>query len=91
MRKGMISYVTEGKDDVPQQDFHDLVKASVPPTISAVHVATSEDELMYGWWHLIARGMHHVSCAAAVYDPRAGFIRLAGRCGCVDERRRRWS
>ena len=68
MKKGMILYVTEGKDEVPLHDFQDLTRTLVTPGISAVYVATSEDELMYGWWHLITRGMHQISCTAAVYD-----------------------
>jgi hypothetical protein len=78
MKKGMILYVTEGKDDVPLHDFHDLARACVTPGISAVYVATSEDEIAYGWWHLITRGMHQVSCTAATYDAASRRFDLIG-------------
>ncbi|MCU0573737.1 MAG: hypothetical protein MUC41_12180 [Syntrophobacteraceae bacterium] len=68
MKKGMIVYVTEGKEEVPSQESLDLGGASRVLGVSEVCVATSEDELAYGWWHLITRGMHQVSCVAAVYD-----------------------
>jgi hypothetical protein len=79
MKKGMILYVTEGKDEVPPHDCFDLTGASVAPGISAVFVATSEDELMYGWWHLITRGMHQVSCTAVVYDAALGKFEIVGQ------------
>ncbi len=78
MKKGMILYVTEGKDEVPPHDFQDLARASVRPGISGVYVATSEDELMYGWWHLISRGMQQVSCTAAVYDAASRRFHTVG-------------
>jgi len=68
MKEGMILYIIEGKDEMPLPGFCDLARASVRPGISAVYVATSEDELMDGWWHLIAWGMHQVSCTRATYD-----------------------
>jgi hypothetical protein len=68
MKTGMIVYVTEGKEDVPLQESWELNRASRSLGVSAVCVATSEDELAYGWWHLITRGMHQVSCVAAAYD-----------------------
>jgi len=78
MKKGLILYVTEGKDEVPLHDFPDLTGACVTPGVSAVYVATSEDEVMHGWWHLISRGMHHVSCTAAVYDTTSGRFHALG-------------
>ncbi len=68
MKEGMILYIIEGKDEMPLSGFCDPARASVRAGISAVYVATSEDELMDGWWHLIARGMHQVSCTRATYD-----------------------
>lgn len=78
MKMGMILYVTEGKDEVPMHDFQDPARVSLIPGISAVYVATSEDELMNGWWHLIARGMHQVSCTRAVYDPTLRKLVMVG-------------
>jgi len=79
MKKGMIMYVTEGKDEIPLDDFRGITGACAPPGISAVYVATSEDEVMQGWWHLISRGMHQVSCTAAVYDAASRRFDVVGQ------------
>jgi hypothetical protein len=78
MKKGMIVYVTEGKDEVVLQDALDLDRASRSLGVSAVCVATSEDEMAYGWWHLISRGMHQVSCVSAAYDAAGGTFKPHG-------------
>jgi hypothetical protein len=68
MKKGLILYVAAGKEEVPLNDFTALCRAALMPGISVAYVATSEDEAMYGWWHLIARGMHQVWCTVADYN-----------------------
>ncbi len=79
MKKGMIVYVTEGKEDIPPQESMDLGGASQALGVSEVCVATSEDELAYGWWRLITRGMHQVSCIAAAYDSVRDVLEPHGR------------
>jgi hypothetical protein len=78
MKKGLILYVTAGKEDVPLHDFTKLCRAALMPGISAAYVATSEDEAIYGWWHLITRGMHQVWCTAAHYNAHLGEFELRG-------------
>jgi hypothetical protein len=78
MKKGLILYVTEGKDEVPLNDFNRLCRTALMPGISAAYVATSEDEAMYGWWHLITRGMHQVWCSAANYNVDSCEFELLG-------------
>lgn len=78
MKTGMILYVTKGKEDVPMQDQSELSRTSRSLDVSAVCIATSEDEVAYGWWHLITRGMHHVSCVAAAYDGARGLFEPHG-------------
>jgi hypothetical protein len=79
MKKGVILYVTKGKEEVPMQGLPDLLGISRSLNVSAVWVATSEDEVAYGWWHLLTRGMHQVSCLAAAYDPELGSFEPHGR------------
>jgi hypothetical protein len=79
MKKGVILYVTKGKEEVPMQGLPELLKISRSLNVSAVCVATSEDEVAYGWWHLLTRGMHQVSCVAAAYDPLQGSFEPHGR------------
>jgi hypothetical protein len=69
MKTGMVLYVTKGKEDVPLQESWMLGRMSKSLGVAAVCVATSEDEIAYGWWCLITRGMHQVNCVAAAYDP----------------------
>lgn len=85
MKKGMIVYVTEGKEEFRPENSPILGEASKTLGVSEVCVATSEDELAYGWWRLITRGMHQISCIAAAYDagrdalePHGAPLRLWG-------------
>jgi len=68
MKTGMVLYVTKGKEDVPLQESWKIGRTSRSLGVAGVCVATSEDELAYGWWRLITRGMHQVHCVAAAYD-----------------------
>lgn len=85
MKKGLIVYVTEGKEEMPTQDWADLREPFTSQGASAICVATSEDEIAYGWWRLLTRGMHQISCIAATYDalqgklePHGTVLRLCG-------------
>lgn len=85
MKKGMVLYVMDGKQDVPLQDVSDLIKTSRSLGVSAVSVATSEEEVVQGWWHLTSRGMHQVLLMTVVYDAaldrfeaRGAPLRLCG-------------
>jgi hypothetical protein len=79
MKMGMILYVTRGKEDIPVQDSLELARTSQALGVSAVCIATTEEEVAYGWWHLLTRGMHHVSCMAAAYDGAKGLFEPHGR------------
>ena len=71
MRKGMILYVTQGKDDVPQQgetELTELIDLCRSLDVAAVCVATTEEDVHYGWWQLITKGVHQVLLMAAAYD-----------------------
>lgn len=75
MKKGIILYVTQGKEEVPLQGAADLIKTSRTLGVSAVAVAVSEEDVVYGWWHLITRGMHQVLFMTVEYDPsRESFV-----------------
>jgi hypothetical protein len=75
MKRGMILYVTEGKEEMRMlQDRPDLKEATRLLGVNAVCLATSEDELAYGWWQLITRGIQQVSCMRAAYH--VGMDRL---------------
>ena len=69
MKKGMILYVTEGKEKVEMPAGRSDLKEAVGCLgVDAIHLATSEEEIAYGWWQLLARGMQQVSCMKAVYN-----------------------
>lgn len=68
MKKGMILYVTEEKEEVTLQGAEELIETSRSLGISAVFVATSEEEVIHGWFALITRGMHQILFMTVVYD-----------------------
>lgn len=69
MKKGMILYVTEGKEEMQQREWPNVEEPAIRLGVNAVRLATSEDEIAYGWWELLTRGIHQVSCMKANYDP----------------------
>jgi hypothetical protein len=85
MKRGMILYVTQGKEEVPLQGAADLIETSRALGVAAVSVAVSEEDVVYGWWSLITRGMHQVLFMAVSYDAahdrfesRGAPVRLCG-------------
>jgi hypothetical protein len=69
MKQGMILYVTEGKDEVQMQpDWPALTDALRLLGVSAIRLAISEEEIVYGWWQMLTRGMQHISCMKAAYN-----------------------
>ncbi len=69
MKKGMILYVTEGKEEVRGQSDRSDLKAMVNWLgVDAIRLATTEEEIAYGWWQLLTRGMQQVSCMKAAYN-----------------------
>lgn len=78
MKKGLVVYVTAGKEalmaDSSIQEFP-LLKREDAATVC---FATSEDEVAYGWWHMISRGMHQVFLMTAAYDAVSGQLEPHG-------------
>ncbi len=68
MRKGMILYVTQGKEDVPQQGETELIELSRSLGVADVCVATTREDVDYGWWKLITKGAHQVLLMTVAYD-----------------------
>lgn len=69
MKKGMILYVTEGKEEMElRQTRPDLREQRELLGARAICLATSEEEIADGWWRLLVRGMQEISCVKASYD-----------------------
>ncbi len=68
MKKGMILYVTQGKEDVPLQAAAELIETARSLGVTAVCVALTEEDAVHGWWSLITRGMQQVLFMTAAYD-----------------------
>ncbi len=69
MKKGVILYVTEGKEEMQMDpDRPDLKELLGFLEVNAVCLAMSEEEIAYGWWQFISRGIQQVSCMKATYD-----------------------
>jgi hypothetical protein len=81
MKKGMILYVTEGKEDVPLQAAAELIEAARSLGVSAVCVAITEEDAAQGWWSLITRGMQQVLFMTVAYN--AALDRFESRGGAV--------
>ena len=81
MKKGMILYVTEGKEDVPLQAAAELIETARALGVSAVSVAISEEDAAQGWWSLVTRGMQQVLFMTVAYN--AALNRFESRGGAV--------
>jgi hypothetical protein len=57
------------------QDFRERLNSL---GASEICVATSEDEVVYGWGRLFTRGMHQISCMKASYDGACDKLELHG-------------
>ncbi|MCK8600464.1 hypothetical protein [Desulfoferrobacter suflitae] len=77
MKKGIILYVAEGREEL--DEWMDLSAEKKRLEADDVCLATSESELAYGWWYMLTRGMQQISCLRASYDLVASSIRAEGR------------
>ncbi len=68
MKKGMILYVTQGKEDVPLQAAEELIETARSLGVTAVCVAITEEDAIHGWWGLLTRGMQQVLFMTAAYN-----------------------
>jgi hypothetical protein len=85
MKKGMILYVTQGKEDVPLQAAAELIEIARRLGVTSVCVALTEEDAVHGWWSLITRGMQQVLFMTVVYnavldmfESRGAPVRLCG-------------
>ncbi len=85
MKKGMILYVTQGKEDVPLQGAEEMIETARSLGVTSVCVATTEEEAAHGWWSLITRGAQQVLFMTVDYNPvlerfesRSNPVRLCG-------------
>jgi hypothetical protein len=68
MKKGMILYVTEGKEDFPLQASAELIETARSLGVTAVSVAITEEDAANGWWGLISRGVQQVLFMTVAYN-----------------------
>jgi hypothetical protein len=65
MKKGIIFYITEGKeqvgDDLELQPLQKKLEAD------SLAVATSEAEISHRWYQMVTGGIQNVFCMIAVY------------------------
>ncbi len=85
MEKGMVLYVTEEKASAPLLTAEELVDAAASLAVTAVSVASSEEEAVFGWRSLVARGIKQIFFMTVAYDAaldrfesRSGPVRLGG-------------
>jgi len=78
MKTGMVLYVTEGKEDVPLPREEDMIGFSQSLGVASVCVAITEEDVAYGWWRLIAKGVHEVLFMPVAYDVSLGSLESRG-------------
>jgi hypothetical protein len=78
MKKGLILYVTEGKEEIYKQEWPEFREQPNSLGTSTICVATSEDEIAYSWWRLLTRGIQHISCMKAAYNATRGKLEPYG-------------
>ena len=72
MKRGMILYITRGKEEVPVQGAGELIDISRSLEVAAVSVAINQEDVASGWWHLVRRGVDQVLFMTIAYDPVLG-------------------
>lgn len=70
MKRGLILYITHVTEDVPLQGTADLIDVSRSLDVAAVSVATSQEDVASGWWHLINSGVDQVLFMTVAYDAK---------------------
>jgi len=78
MRKGMILYVTQGREDVPLQTGAELLETARSLGVTAVCVASSEEDAVHGWCGLITRGVQQVLFMTVSYNAEVGMFESRG-------------
>ncbi|OIP94004.1 MAG: hypothetical protein AUK55_07770 [Syntrophobacteraceae bacterium CG2_30_61_12] len=68
MKQGMILYLTEEKQQIQLNGLTELIEASKALGITTISVATSQEEVLQGWWHLAAYGVQQVHLMMVTYD-----------------------
>lgn len=76
MKKGMILYITQGKNELNDAPDPDLFALKRELDVQSVCLTTSEDEMSYSCWRMLAAGMHQVSCMHARYHAEGRRLEL---------------
>jgi hypothetical protein len=76
MNKGMILYVTQGKNELDDASCLDMFGLRRELGVESVYLTTSEDEISYACWRMLAAGMHQVSCMHAQYHAEGCRLEL---------------
>lgn len=79
MKRGMILYIKEEKDDISPCGMEDLVEVSRSLGVSAVSLAFKEEDVASGWVHLIAGGVGEVLFMTVAYDAVRGSFAPNGK------------
>jgi len=68
MQKAMILHVIDVEEDVSPEGVTDMIQSMRSLGISTVLVAKSDQEVLRGWCHLIAKGIRHVMLMRVYYS-----------------------
>lgn len=79
MKRGMILYIAEEKDESSPSGMEDLIETSRSLGVSAVSLAFKEEDVASGWVHLIAGGVGEVLFMTVAYDAGLGRFAFKGK------------
>lgn len=85
MKKGVIVYVTHAEEEIPLQGgTESLIRFLQRKGITTVFMASSEEDVVQGWFHLVTHGMNEVSLLTVGFNTATdsfesrGTLRLCG-------------
>lgn len=76
MKKGMILYVTQGKNELTDTTCPDISDLQRELDVHFICLTTSEDEISDAWWRMTAAGTHQISCMHACYHASTRRLEL---------------
>lgn len=79
MKRGMILYINEEKDDISPSGMENLIETSGSLGVSAVSLAFKEEDVVSGWVHLIDRGVGEVLFMTVAHDAVQGNFVATGK------------
>ena len=76
MKKGLILYVTEGKELLKNKDM--FPETALDPEAASTSITFSESDVAYAWWEMITKGIQTIFCVHVSYKPQMNALQPIG-------------